>query len=337
MAYSRWFYLFPLLIGGTLPAFVQHFNRKFNRPFSKSKSWIQRKLFIVYVSYANDRSLSRCDQIYKKKWVYYRFACVTLYTTKSNPSFIQVQHCSLCIEEAYVSRIKRSILFPNKRHPKKMWAKVQQFLSHLAMQEIVAAFSYNQALCALVFLYKEVLKIDLPESSEMYERRSPGNCRWYLVKGRSKRFWINCPGPISWRQAFCMGRSCAWLSVCAYGQRTSISTITSLPSTMAKQKERRTISPTAVRLPLEKHWQQMGKIYLKDREENPPGVQVPFALEKKYPNAGKSWKWFWVFPSPNLTAGPRKTYAYQWVKWDFWQRVHTILKFSHGIGLYRFF
>ncbi|RKY46782.1 MAG: hypothetical protein DRP88_05880 [Candidatus Neomarinimicrobiota bacterium] len=83
---------------------------------------------------------------------------------------------------------------------------------------------------------------------------------------------------------------------------------------MAKQKERRTISPTAARLPLEKHWQQMGKIYLKDREENPPGVQVPFALEKKYPNAGKSWKWFWVLPSPNLTAGPRKTYAYQWVK-----------------------
>ena len=80
---------------------------------------------------------------------------------------IRTKHDSIRTEQAYVPWIKRFILFHNKRHPQEMAAKeISQFLSYLAVQENVAASTQNQALNAVLFLYREVLKIDVADFKE---------------------------------------------------------------------------------------------------------------------------------------------------------------------------
>lgn len=87
---------------------------------------------------------------------------------------IRVRHYSIRTEEAYLTWIKRVILFRNNHRPRGMGAKeVQQFLSHLAVKENVAAATQNQCLCALIFLYKKLLNIQLPEFNEIVCAKKP--------------------------------------------------------------------------------------------------------------------------------------------------------------------
>ena len=75
---------------------------------------------------------------------------------------IRLKHYSYKTEKSYINWIKRYILFHNKRHPREMGGKeIEEFLTHLAVEENVAASTQNQALSAILFLYKEVLKQDL--------------------------------------------------------------------------------------------------------------------------------------------------------------------------------
>jgi integron integrase len=184
--------------------------------------------------------------------------------------------------------------------------EVQQFLTHLALKENVAASTQNQALCALVFLYKKVLKIDLPEFDEIVWAKKPKKLpvvfTWQEVEAVLKQlrgvYWII--GNLLYGSGLRL-IECLRLRVKDLDFAYNIITIHDGKG----QKDRRTVLPAVVRQPLEKHLQQMRKTYLKDREKNLPGVQVPFALEKKYPNAGKSWEWFWVFPAANSSIDPR--------------------------------
>jgi len=76
---------------------------------------------------------------------------------------IRVKHYSIRMEEAYVGWIKRFIFFHNKRHPAEMGKlEMEQFLTHLAVDKKVAVSTQNQALAALLFMYKEVLHIEPP-------------------------------------------------------------------------------------------------------------------------------------------------------------------------------
>ena len=70
-------------------------------------------------------------------------------------------------------------------------------------------------------------------------------------------------------------------------------------------KDRRTVLPSTIILELEKYLKRNKQLHLKDRAEDQPGVETPYALDKKYPNAGKQWGWFWTFPAPNLSVDPR--------------------------------
>ena len=93
---------------------------------------------------------------------------------------LRLKHYSLRTEQSYVAWIRRFILFHGKRHPDEMGAaEVEQFLSHLATSRRVASSTQNQALAALLFLYREVLSVSLPWLDEV---TGPGNrsaCRWY--------------------------------------------------------------------------------------------------------------------------------------------------------------
>ncbi|MFQ5859378.1 MAG: phage integrase N-terminal SAM-like domain-containing protein, partial [Anaerolineae bacterium] len=87
---------------------------------------------------------------------------------------IQLKHYSIRTEEAYVSWIKRFILFHNKRHPREMGVpEIEAFLTHLAVEQHVAASTQNQALQALLFLYREVLKQDLERPIDAMRAKRP--------------------------------------------------------------------------------------------------------------------------------------------------------------------
>lgn len=220
---------------------------------------------------------------------------------------IRVRHYSLRTEEAYVGWIKRFIFFHNKRHPREMSGKeVQQFLSHLAVNENVAASTQNQCLCALVFLYKQVLKIDLPEFDEIVWAKKPKKLPVVFSKGEVKAVLDQLSGTYWLAASLLYGAGlrlveCLRLRVKDIDFTYNVITIHDAKG----QKDRRTVLPAIAREPLENHLKQIKKIYLKDRKANLPGVQLPFALEKKYPNAGESWGWFWVFPPANLSIDPR--------------------------------
>ncbi len=90
---------------------------------------------------------------------------------------IRLKHYSIRTEEAYVNWIKRYIFFHHVRHPKEMGPReIEEFLTHLAVNENVAASTQNQAFSALLFSYREVLKIQLGDSSMSSALKNPGAC-----------------------------------------------------------------------------------------------------------------------------------------------------------------
>ncbi len=92
---------------------------------------------------------------------------------------LRLKHYSIHTEEAYVNWIKRYILFHNKRHPKDMGVvEIEAFLTHLAVQKNVAASTQNQALSALSFLYRTVLKKDLEGTIDVVRAKKPGVRHW---------------------------------------------------------------------------------------------------------------------------------------------------------------
>jgi len=98
---------------------------------------------------------------------------------------LRTRHYSIRTEDAYIHWIRRYILFHHKRHPKDMGeAEINQFLSHLAVKDNVSASTQNQALCAIVFLYTEVIKRDLGEFGNIVWAKNQNDCRWYLQKKR---------------------------------------------------------------------------------------------------------------------------------------------------------
>ncbi len=106
---------------------------------------------------------------------------------------IRVRNYSIRTEAVYAEWVKRYIRFHHYRHPAEMGAvEIEAFLTHLAVKRDVSASTQNQALAALLFLYKEVLKLDLPWLQGSYGRRNPSICRWCLPVVRSMPCWLNC-------------------------------------------------------------------------------------------------------------------------------------------------
>ena len=134
---------------------------------------------------------------------------------------MRVKHYSFRTEQAYVDWIKRYILFHGKRHPNEMGAtEIEAFLTHLAVEQNVAASTQNQALSALLFLYREVLEMD-PGPVDAVRAKKPKRLPTVLTKEEARA---------------------AWLSVCACGSRTLILPTTRSPCAMAKARQ--TASPS---------------------------------------------------------------------------------------------
>lgn len=220
---------------------------------------------------------------------------------------IRVKHYSIRTEQAYADWAKRFILFHGKRHPKDMGAaEVENFLTYLAVERHVAASTQNQAKAALLFLYKEVLEIDLPWLKEVMEAKA-GKRLPVVLTPREVAALLNELNGTAWLVAsFLYGTGMRLLE----GLRLRVKDIDFERREIIVRegkgnKDRVTMLPENLMLPLRDQLARAKRLHDKDLDEGFGAVYLPDALERKYPNANKAWGWQYVFPSPRRSVDPR--------------------------------
>jgi integron integrase len=212
---------------------------------------------------------------------------------------IRTRHYSYRTEKAYVHWIKRFIFFHNKRHPADMAeAEIGRFLSSLATDGHVSASTQNQALNALLFLYKELLEKKIGLIQGVVRANRPKKLPVVLTKEEVKRV-LDCLDGTPWLMAMILYGAGLRLLECCHLRLKDIDFASAQIVVRAGKgnKDRYTMLPAAILEPLRKHLQAVKYQHSEDLSRGFGRVVLPDALERKYPNAGKEWGWQWVFPA----------------------------------------
>ncbi len=220
---------------------------------------------------------------------------------------IRLKNYSYSTEKAYVYWIKRFILFHNKRHPKTIGEpEIETFLSHLAVERNVSASTQNQAFCALLFLYREVLGVELDSPIISVRAKRPKRLPTVLTRPEVKLLISFMSGKYRLMAKLLYGSGlrlmeCIRLRIkdIDFGQHQIIVRDGKGP------KDRITVLPNAVEQELHCYLRHIKLLYEDDITNSFGGVSLPYALAVKYPSAQFEWKWQYIFPSKNITKDPR--------------------------------
>lgn len=224
---------------------------------------------------------------------------------------IRYLHYSLSTEKTYLYWIRFFIRWQAKdgqmRHPREMGsAEVEALLTHLATERNVSTSTHNQALSALLFLYREVLNIDLPWMDGINRPASKRRIPTVLTKDEIASVSMFLEGEVLLLARLLYGTGMRLME----GLRLRIKDVdfdrhVIIVREAKGNKDRvvmlpRTLAPIlkAQMLAARAQWEA-------DRNANRGGVESPHALERKYPKVGYTWGWFWMFPSPTLSVDPR--------------------------------
>jgi integron integrase len=221
---------------------------------------------------------------------------------------IRRKHYSLRTERSYLNWIRRYILFHNKRHPAEMGApEIEAFLTYLAIERKVAASTQNQALSALLFLYRYVLidpSRDLTVNAVRAKRRK--RLPTVLTKEEVGKV-LGCMDGVQQLKANLLYGSGLRLMECLRlrvkdidFQRRQI-----LVRDSKGFKDRVTMLPDCVASSMRDHMRGVRLLHERDLAQGFGRVELPYALIIKYPTADREWAWQWVFPSRCLSKDPR--------------------------------
>jgi len=223
-------------------------------------------------------------------------------------SKIRAMHYSYQTEKTYVQWIKRFIHYYNLRHPETMAEReITSFLTHLAVHKKVSPATQNQALYSLLFLYKYVLEIELPEKAIDAVRAKPNkNLPVVLSLSEVKALLSSMNGLPKLMAQIIYGTGLRKSEV----HRLRVKDIDFDRNQISVKrgkggKDRPLPLPEACKNDLKSQIDFVSQLYIKDRKENINGVEMPYAIERKFPNAGKSLAWQWVFPSLRISTCPR--------------------------------
>jgi len=220
---------------------------------------------------------------------------------------IRVRHYSIRTERTYVEWTRRFILFNKKRHPEQMGeTEVAAFLTHLAVDRNVAASTQNQALNALVFVYKHVLDQPLGDIAGAVRAKRPARLPIVLSQAEVRGLLAEL-------------RGAQWLIACLqYGSGLRLMESIRLRvkdlefdrrAVIVRQgkggKDRVVTLSDALVEPLQRHLASRRNLFDQDAAQGFGSVYLPHALARKYPNAERSWAWQYVFPSTRLSRDPR--------------------------------
>lgn len=220
---------------------------------------------------------------------------------------IRVRHYSIRTEQAYTLWIKQFILFHNKRHPRDMGEdEIQSFLTYLAARKNVAASTQNQALSAILFLYKNVLKADLEWLDNFQRAKKPKRLPVVFSRAEVKKLFSVLTGQ-NWIMANLLYGSGLRLTECLQLRVADIDFDHSQVFVREGkgQKDRVTVLPQSVQEPLQTHLLKVRQLHERDLAEGYGDVYLPNALARKYPNAGREWCRQYVFPSTKRSTDPR--------------------------------
>ena len=235
-------------------------------------------------------------------------------TTKNPPKLLdqvrnklRVKHYSIRTEQSYTDWIKRFILFHGKRHPNELGGEdVEAFLTHLAVEGKVAAATQNQAKSAILFLYREVLEIQLPWLDNVTQAKTPKRLPVVLTVSEVQSLLLRLTGTHSLISNLLYGGGLRLMEAVRLRVKDVDFARHEILIREGKGfKDRVTMLPEAVVAPLKAHLVNVKALHDEDLARGDGEVYLPFALDKKYPNAARDWGWQYVFPSKNLSLDPR--------------------------------
>ena len=220
---------------------------------------------------------------------------------------IRFKHYSIRTEQAYVDWIKRFIRHFGKQHPKDLGAiEVQAFLTHLAVAGRVAASTQNQAKSALLFLYKEVLAIELPWLDKVESAKESKRLPVVLTRDEVMAVLSRLGGGHGLIARLLYGTGLRIME----GLRLRVKDVDfsrneSLVRDGKGAKDRVTMLPASLVPALREHLERVRELHRQDLAAGLGEVYLPYALERKYPAAGREWMWQYVFPTNSVSLDPR--------------------------------
>ena len=220
---------------------------------------------------------------------------------------LRVKHYSIRTETQYLHWIKRFILFHGKRHSREMGAvEVEAFLTHLAVEGRVAAATQNQALSALLFLYREVLNIDLPWLDKVVRAKQPQRLPVVLTRQEVTAILDRMSGVHGLMARLLYGTGMRLMECVRLRVKDVDFERAEIVVREGKgAKDRITMLPQALIWPLQDHLRWRRQLFADDKAKGRAAVYLPDALDKKYPNAAVDWPWQYIFPSGSYSIDPR--------------------------------
>jgi integron integrase len=212
---------------------------------------------------------------------------------------IRVRHYSPRTEEAYLHWIRRYIFFHRLRHPAEMGtAEVNAFLSHLAVSEHVSASTQTQALSALVFLYRNVLELEIGLREGLVRAKRPARLPVVLTRSETRRLFANMDGVVLLACQLLYGTGLRLLE-CLHLRIQDIDFERNeiLVRDGKGQKDRVTMLPGSCRGPLLAHLVNVRRLHETDLRQGMGRAPMPTSLAGRYPHADRQWGWQYVFPA----------------------------------------
>ena len=219
---------------------------------------------------------------------------------------LRLRHRSLSTEKTYLIWVRQFREFVKDSKPFTLEAKdLQTFLSYLAVERKVSASTQNQALNAIIFLYRHVLEKDIEGEIESVRAKQTRRLPVVLTPREIESIFREMTG-VNRLMAMLIYGCGLRIQECLRMRIKDIDFERGLVIVRAGKgdKDRRTMLPETLTGELYDHMNTIRVIHEEDRKNNVNGVHLPDALERKYPNAGKEWPWFWLFPAQTISFDP---------------------------------
>lgn len=220
---------------------------------------------------------------------------------------LRYHHYSIRTEESYLKWIAAFIRFNGRRHPRELdKAHIEAFLSDMAVNKNYAASTQNLAMNAVVFLYKKVLDLPVAENIQAVRSRKPVRLPVVMSRAEVQQVLSHISG-ISFLMANLMyGAGLRLMEVVRLRvQDVDFGNQLIMVRDGKGGKDRSTLLAESLVEPLKTHLEAIRPLFDEDVENGTANVWLPDRLNQKFPNAGKSWEWQYVFPSKSLSKDPR--------------------------------
>lgn len=220
---------------------------------------------------------------------------------------LRLKHRSIRTEKTYIGWLRQFKDFVGSKNPQELSGNdIRNFLTYQAVEKKVSASTQSQALNAIIFCYRHVLSKDIEDVIDAVRAYPNRRLPVALTMQEVEKVFDRMSGVHRLMAMLTYGcglriTECLSLRIKDIDIEKGIVIVRAAKG----DKDRRTVLPDRLKDNLIKHLESVRLLYEKDREQNLNGVYLHGALEKKYPNAGKEWGWFWLFPSQSLSIDPR--------------------------------